>query len=105
MTSHAGAPLTESPAGKALAAHHREIRDLHLRELFAKDPGRAARFTREAVGLYADFSKHRITDETLRLLLALAHECDLRARLAAMFRGEKIKVTGGPARLPSALRA
>ena len=72
MTSHASAPLTERPAGKALAEHHREVRDLHLRDLFAKDPGRAVRFTREAVGLYADFSKHRITDETLRLLLALA---------------------------------
>jgi glucose-6-phosphate isomerase len=105
MTSHAGAPLTERPAGKALADHHREVRDLHLRDLFAKDTGRAARFTREAVGLYADFSKHRITDETLRLLIALADECGLRARIDAMFRGEKINVTEGRAVLHVALRA
>jgi len=105
MTSHASAPLTERPAGKALAEHHREVRDLHLRDLFAKDPGRAARFTREAVGLYADFSKHRITEETLRLLLALADECGLRARIDAMFRGEKINVTEGRAVLHVALRA
>jgi glucose-6-phosphate isomerase len=105
MTSHAGEPLTERPAWKALEAHHREVRDLHLRDLFAADAGRAARFTREAVGLYADFSKHRITDETLRLLLALADECGLRARIDAMFRGEKINVTEKRAVLHVALRA
>jgi glucose-6-phosphate isomerase len=105
MTSHAGAPLTERPAWKALEAHHREVRDLHLRDLFASDAGRAARFTRDAVGLYADFSKHRITDETLRLLLALADECGLRARIDAMFRGEKINLTEGRAVLHVALRA
>jgi glucose-6-phosphate isomerase len=105
MTSRAGASLTERPAWKALEAHHREVRDLHLRDLFASDAGRAARFTREAVGLYADFSKHRITDETLRLLLALADECGLRARIDAMFRGEKINVTEGRAVLHVALRA
>src|SRR5207344_1421319 len=75
------------------------------RQLFAEDPGRAARFTREAVGLYADFSKHRVTDETLRLLLALADECGLRGRIDAMFRGEKINVTEGRAVLHVALRA
>src|SRR5262249_25019948 len=105
MTTPAGTRLTERPAWKALEAHHREDRGLHLRDLFAKDAGRAARFTREAVGLYANFSKHRITDETLRLLLALADDCGLRARIDAMFRGEKINVTEGRAVLHVALRA
>src|SRR5262245_6832967 len=105
MTTPAGTPLTERPAWKALEAHHREVRGLHLRDLFTADAGRAARFTREAVGLYADFSKHRITDETLRLLLALANDCGLRARIDAMFRGEKINVTEGRAVLHVALRA
>src|SRR5215831_345451 len=105
MTSHPGTPLTERPAWKALEAHHREVRDLHLRNLFAADAGRAARFTREAVGLYADFSKHRITDETLRLLLSLAEESGLRARIDAMFRGDKINVTERRAVLHVALRA
>ena len=105
MTGHAGASVAERPAWKALEAHHRQVKDLHLRDLFATDAGRAARFTREAVGLCADFSKHRITDETLRLLLALADECGLRARIDAMFRGEKINVTEGRAVLHVALRA
>ncbi len=98
-------PLTARPAWTALEAHHLRVRGLHLRALFAEDPGRAARFTREGVGLYADFSKHRITDETLRLLLALAEESGLRARIDAMFRGEKINVTEGRAALHVALRA
>ena len=97
--------LTDRPAWKALEAHHREVRTLHLRTLFARDPGRAVRFTREAIGLYADFSKHRITDETWRLLLALADACGLRERIDAMFRGEKINVTEGRAVLHVALRA
>jgi glucose-6-phosphate isomerase len=105
MTTPAGTPLTERPAWKALEAHQHEVRGLHLRDLFTADAGRAARFTREAVGLYADFSKHRITDETLRLLLALADDCGLRARIDAMFRGEKINVTEGRAVLHVALRA
>src|SRR5262249_26500212 len=105
MTTPAGTPLTERPAWKALEAHHREVRGLHLRDLFTADAGRAARFTREAVGLYADFSKHRITDETLRLLLALADDGGLRARIDAMFRGEKINLTEGRAVLHVALRA
>jgi glucose-6-phosphate isomerase len=105
MTGHAGASVAERPAWKALEAHHRQVKDLHLRDLFATDAGRAARLTREAVGLCADFSKHRITDETLRLLLALADECGLRARIDAMFRGEKINVTEGRAVLHVALRA
>jgi glucose-6-phosphate isomerase len=97
--------LTERPAWKALEAHYGQVRGLHLRTLFADDPDRATRFTREAVGLYADFSKHRITDETLRLLLALADACGLRERIDAMFRGEKINVTEGRAVLHVALRA
>jgi glucose-6-phosphate isomerase len=97
--------LTQHATWKALETHVREVRDLHLRDLFARDPGRAERFTREAVGLCADFSKHRITDETLRLLVALADDCGLRARIDAMFRGEKINVTEGRAVLHVALRA
>ena len=99
------ASLTERPAWQALQAHHEHVLDLHLRALFAEDPGRAERFTREAVGLVVDFSKHRITDETLRLLLALADTCDLRGRIDAMFRGEKINVTERRAVLHVALRA
>ena len=105
MTSHAGAPLTERPAGKALADHHREVRDLHLRDLFAKDPGRAARFTREAVGLYRrllEAPRHRRDPPAA---VALAEECGLRARIDAMFRGEKINVTEDRAVLHVALRA
>jgi glucose-6-phosphate isomerase len=99
------APLTERAAWQALQAHVPQVRGLHLRQLFADDPGRASRFTREAVGLSADFSKHRITGETLRLLVALAEECGLRARIEAMFRGERINVTEGRAVLHVALRA
>src|SRR5262249_14144752 len=98
-------PLTQRATWEALESHYREVRDLHLRDLFARDPGRAERFTREAVGLYADFSKHRITDDTVRLLLALAEDCGLRARIDAMFRGDKINVTEGRAVLHVALRA
>ncbi len=97
--------LTERPAWKALEAHHRNLRDTHLRTLFATDPGRGERFAVEAAGLYLDYSKHRITDETVRLLIALATECDLRARIDAMFRGDKINVTEQRAVLHVALRA
>jgi glucose-6-phosphate isomerase len=97
--------LTQRRAWQELEAHVDRVRPRHLRELFAGDPGRATRFTREAVGLYADFSKHRITDETLRLLLALADEYGLRTRIDAMFRGEKINVTEDRAVLHVALRA
>jgi glucose-6-phosphate isomerase len=99
------AALTSRPAWQALQAHAAEMRGLHLRQLFADDPERASRFTREGVGLVADFSKHRITGETLRLLVALADECGLRARIEAMFRGERINVTEGRAVLHVALRA
>ena len=98
-------PLTQRPAWKALEAHYARVRDLHLRTLFADDPNRGERFTAEAVGLYLDYSKHRVTDETLRLLVALAEESGLRARIDAMFRGEKINVTEQRAVLHVALRA
>ena len=99
------APLTERKAWKALEAHHKNIRDLHLRKLFADDPKRGERMTAEAVGLYLDYSKNRITDETLKLLLQLAEESGLRARIDAMFRGEKINITENRAVLHVALRA
>lgn len=96
--------LTKFPAWQALEAHYSKIRELHLRKLFADDPKRGERMTTEAVGIYFDYSKHRITDETLRLLLQLAEESGLRARIDAMFRGEKINVTEQRAVLHVALR-
>jgi hypothetical protein len=75
-------PLTERPAWKALTAHHQKVRDLHLRELFANDIRRGERLTAEAAGLYLDYSKNRVTDETIRLLLRLADECSLAERIA-----------------------
>src|SRR5205809_1883802 len=100
-----GAPLTQRPAWKALAAHYQQIRGLHLRQLFADDPKRGERLTAEAVGIYFDYSKNRITDETLKLLVQLAQECGLPSRINAMFRGEKINVTENRAVLHTALRA
>ena len=97
--------LTARPAWQALAAHHRQVRDLHLRQLFADDPTRGERMTAEAVGLYLDYSKNRITDDTLTLLRQLAEESGLRARIDAMFRGEKINITENRAVLHVALRA
>src|SRR5215510_9640963 len=85
--------LTQRPAWKALAGHYDEMRDRHLRELFAADPQRGERLTAEAVGLYLDYSKNRITDETINLLIQLAEESGLRERIQAMFRGEKINST------------
>ena len=99
------APLTERKAWKTLGAHYQNIRELHLRKLFADDPKRGERMTAEAVGLYLDYSKNRITDETLKLLLQLAEESGLRERIDAMFRGEKINVTENRAVLHVALRA
>ena len=99
------APLTERSAWKALEAHYLGVRQLHLRTLFADDPRRGERMTAEAVGIYLDYSKNRITDETLKLLLQLADECELRGRIDAMFRGEKINVTENRAVLHVALRA
>ena len=80
------APLTQLPAWKALEAHYQQVRELHLRKLFGDDPGRGERMTAEAVGLYLDYSKNRLTDETLKLLLRLAEASGLRARIDAMFR-------------------
>jgi len=97
--------LTDRPAWKALSAHYNEIKGRHLRQLFADDPKRGERLTAEAVGIFLDFSKHRITDETLRLLVSLADECGLRDRTAAMFRGDKINITENRAVLHVALRA
>ena len=98
-------PLTERPAWKALEAHHRNIRTVHLRELFARDPGRGERLTAEAAGVYLDYSKNRIADDTLPLLVSLAEESGLRARIDAMFRGEPINVSEKRAVLHVALRA
>ena len=78
------APLTTLAAWQALEAHYPKVRELHLRNLFADDPKRGERMTVEAVGIYFDYSKHRITDETLRLLLQLTEEIGLRARIDAM---------------------
>jgi len=99
------ATLTQRPEWQALRAHFQQVRPLHLRELFAKDPQRGERLTLEAAGLYLDYSKNLITDETLPLLLALAQAVGLRARIDAMFRGEAINVTEGRAVLHVALRA
>jgi glucose-6-phosphate isomerase len=98
-------PLTERSAWKALQAHHSQMRDVHLRQLFADDPQRAERMTLEAAGLHMDYSKHRATAETIRLLLALAEESGLRAHIDAMFRGDKINSTEHRAVLHVALRA
>src|SRR5713101_5621383 len=98
-------PLTQRPAWKALEEHHKSARNLHLRALFAEDPQRGERFAVEAAGIYLDYSKNRVTDETMRLLLELAESSGLRARIDAMFRGEKINVTEKRAVLQVALRA
>jgi glucose-6-phosphate isomerase len=98
--------MTARTAGwQALADHFQQIKDRHLRQLFAEDPQRGERLTAEAAGIFFDYSKNRITDETLRLLLALAEESGLRERIDAMFRGEKINVTENRAVLHVALRA
>src|ERR1700747_12376 len=97
--------LTGRPAWKALEAHFQKVRDLHLRQLFADDQERGERFVVEGAGLYLDYSKNRVTRETVSLLLQLADECGLRAKIDAMFRGEKINVTENRAVLHVALRA
>ena len=99
------APLTETPAFKALGAHYEKIRDAHLRTMFAEDPQRAEKFSLEALGLYFDYSKHRITQETVKLLLELAEQSGLRERIDAMFRGDRINITENRAVLHVALRA
>src|SRR5205814_815193 len=97
--------VTERGAWNSLVAHHQKIRDLHLRQLFADDPTRGERMTVDAVGLFLDYSKNRITDETLKLLVQFADESGLRKRIDAMFRGEKINITENRAVLHVALRA
>jgi glucose-6-phosphate isomerase len=101
----ASAGLTALPAWQALDAHAQELRETHLRTLFAGDPGRGERLAAEAGGLYLDYSKNRITDETLRRLLVLAEARGLRERIDAMFRGDPINTTEGRAALHVALRA
>jgi glucose-6-phosphate isomerase len=97
--------ITETPEWRALDAHFAELRDVHLRDLFANDTERGQEMTVELDGLYLDFSKNRLTAETLRLLVALAERARLRDRIDAMFRGEKINVTENRAVLHVALRA
>jgi glucose-6-phosphate isomerase len=98
-------PLTQRPAWKALAAHHKSIQNLHLRKLFADDPQRGKQMAVKAAGLYLDYSKNRITGQTLKLLIQLARESDLSGRIAAMFSGQKINITENRAVLHVALRA
>jgi glucose-6-phosphate isomerase len=98
-------PRTKQKAWSALASHYKTVSKLHLRQLFADDPKRGERLAVEAVGLYLDYSKNRVTDETFQLLLQLAEESGLRARIDAMFHGEKINVTEKRAVLHIALRA
>src|SRR3569833_4137974 len=98
-------PLTQRKAWKALASHQKKIQKLHLRELFAKDSDRGTRMTVEAAGLFLDYSKNRVTNETLRLLISLAKESNLPSRIKAMFSGEKINITENRAGLHTALRA
>src|SRR5229473_6890800 len=99
------APRLTRSAWQELKTHYSKVQERHLRQLFAEDPQRGERLTAEAVGIYLDYSKHRITDETLRLLMRLAEESGLRHRIDAMFRGEKINVTERRAVLHVALRA
>src|ERR1700722_15792583 len=98
-------PLTQRATWKALATHHKQIQKLHLRKLFADDAKRGPKFSVEAAGLFLDYSKNRITDKTLKLLLQLADESGVRAKINAMFSGEKINITENRAVLHTALRA
>jgi glucose-6-phosphate isomerase len=98
-------PLDRMPAWQAVMAHHATIRDRHLRELFAEDPGRATRLTAEGAGLFLDYSKHRVTDETMTLLLAVARAAHVEERRSDMFGGVRINRTEDRAVLHTALRA
>ena len=104
MTSGA-VPLTQGTAWNALREHYEAIKAVHMRDLFAKDPGRGARLVCDAQGIYLDYSKNRLTDDTMRLLLDLANAAGLRAGIDAMFRGDKLNVTENRAVLHVALRA
>ena len=97
--------LTATPAWHDLKAHHQKIHDAHLRQLFIDDPKRGERLTVEAGGIFLDYSKNRITNETLRLLVQLAEQCGLRYRIDSMFRGDRINITEDRAVLHVALRA
>jgi glucose-6-phosphate isomerase len=97
-------PLTQRPSWQALEEHHGQIGTRHLRELFADDPKRGERLTAEGAGLYLDYSKNRVTEETLKLLVALAEECGLHERTEAMFQGERINVSEDRSVLHVALR-
>ena len=97
--------LRKRPAWSSLEAHHQAMKGLHLRQLFAEDPKRGERLAVEGAGIYLDYSKNRITSETLRLLLQLAQESGLRERIDTMFRGDKINVSEKRAVLHVALRA
>ena len=97
--------LTQRASWKALASHHRKIAKKHLRELFAEDPARGTRLTLEAAGLYLDYSKNRVSDKTMKLLVALAQDCGLQEKIDAMFRGDRINTTENRAVLHVALRA
>ena len=101
----AGPQAGKNAAWKALEDHQKKMRAVRLRDLFAEDPGRGLRMTAEAAGVFLDYSKNRITDETLKLLVELADQSGLRARIDAMFRGDRINVTEGRAALHVALRA
>jgi len=98
-------PLRERPAWAALEAHHEELQEVHLRRLFAEDPGRGERLTASAAGIFLDYSKNRVTDRTLELLVQLARESGLPERIEAMFRGDRINVSEQRAVLHVALRA
>ena len=100
-----GQILTDTPAWGSLRAHYKKIKDIHLRKLFWEDASRGERFTVEGPGIYLDFSKNRITDETVRLFVQLARERGVAQRRDAMFHGEKINVTEKRAVLHVALRA
>ena len=103
--NHADLSLTETPVWHDLKAHQQKIQDVHLRQLFGDDPKRGERLTIEAAGMFLDYSKNRITDETLKLLMRLAEQCGLRSRIDAMFRGDRINITEDRAVLHVALRA
>src|SRR5882724_3524174 len=105
MTSPIEQPAGNRQSWNALESHYQRVSKIHLRDLFKEDPKRGERMTAEAVGLYLDYSKNRITDETLKLLLRVAEEAGLQSRIDAMFRGEKINLTENRAVLHTALRA
>jgi glucose-6-phosphate isomerase len=104
MATTTTTPLRSRPAYRLLEAHYAEVEGRHLRDLFAVDPSRGTRLTAEAAGLYLDYSKHRVTDDTVRLLVGLAEESALRDRIDAMFRGDRINVTEDRSVLHTALR-